>query len=845
MPIQQKLGWTLFFLLASLQVQAVLAVNEQASWTESEPTVNSPTELAADADWHPGSDNVASRGFTRSVLWLRLQWPPRGLEPEHRYLALPYPLLEHLAIFEAQPEGFRLLEERQHSSPHHLIPLSQLSPQTSELIIRAQSHTAMQVPLELWSGEDLQTRQNHEMLLWGIYFGILVGLMAYNGFVWYSVRDRSYGWYVGYLAGISGLMLAISGLGKWLLWGTGWGFHSSALITFTTLSCVCGLMFTRCFLAWGNHATPLGRILYWLAAALLVLGSIMVWLPQWSPPVAGSMSVVVFVAIMSSAWLAHRRGNPISLYFMIAWGFLALGSLLYVGNVFTLVPASLVTTHALQAGSALEAILLSLALAHRIKVEREEKLRVLALHHEATREIAQMRVDALEHSLHDPGTGMPNEALLRDRLDRWLAAESLRETSLGLIVVQFSRLKEVAPALGRAVTDNLFLGLVRDFNAVLREDGSAMEIDGKAGQFLAVLQFSTVAMVVKADEGQEALAFRLRKMLHPLEQHVPRGELAIARDYRAGIQWRPAGEPLAGGAKQSAAERLLHEATLALDKSCRDGPRISFHHPDLDARGLRRVKLQSALASAIEEHEFELHLQPQFCCQSDTLCGAEALIRWYHPEMGEISPGEFIPLAEETGMIDRVTRIVIEEVLVIQKLWQSRGIVLPVSVNLSVHDLMQPDLASWVINRANEQYVPMDLLVFEVTETAMSGNLEEVHRNLNQLAKAGSRIALDDFGTGYSSLTYLSRLPVHEIKIDRSFVSQMTYSHNDMRIVDNTIRLAAALQLETVAEGIEDQAILDMLKDLGCRRVQGFLLGRPMNLEAFNRLPEVVSARRD
>src|SRR5690606_10979054 len=209
--------------------------------------------------------------------------------------------------------------------------------------------------------------------------------------------------------------------------------------------------------------------------------------------------------------------------------------------------------------------------------------------------------------------------------------------------------------------------------------------------------------------------------------------------------------------------------------------------------------------------ELELYLQPPLACRGLRLTGAEVLLRWNSPRHGPVPTLEFIGMAEQAGLMSELTRYVICPTFRIQaRLWRA-GMNLSLSINLSAQNLMDPDLVRFIVETAEIENVPLTGVVFEVTETLMIENFGIVVDNLNRLASTGCSIALDDFGTGYSSLAYLSRLPIHELKIDNSFVRQMLASNSDYRIVENTVKLARALGIQTVAEGVEDAQTLGVL----------------------------------
>lgn len=209
------------------------------------------------------------------------------------------------------------------------------------------------------------------------------------------------------------------------------------------------------------------------------------------------------------------------------------------------------------------------------------------------------------------------------------------------------------------------------------------------------------------------------------------------------------------------------------------------------------------------------------------------LLRWHSPRFGTVPAGEVIEIAENAGLMDLLSRYVMTQACKTMQMLQDRELDITGSINLSVQNLTNNHFATFALAEIRKHDIPMKRIIFEVTETSMIHNMDAAIGSLLKIANSGCKIALDDFGTGYSSLAYLSRLPIHELKIDRCFISQMCSSQNDLGIVQNTLKLAHALSLETVAEGVEDVNTRELLGELGCDRLQGYLFARPMPLDTF------------
>ncbi len=280
------------------------------------------------------------------------------------------------------------------------------------------------------------------------------------------------------------------------------------------------------------------------------------------------------------------------------------------------------------------------------------------------------------------------------------------------------------------------------------------------------------------------------------------------------------------------------------------GAGFRFFHASMNQRVQRRRELQLELRQALDTNGLEVYYQPKFTLPERRLCGTEALLRWPHPRLGMVPPAEFIPVAEDTGLIIEVGAYVLREACRQNRLWQQAGDTVPVAVNLSAAQFARRDLAGLVTSILNETGLEPRLLELEITESVLLRNAKEALAVLSRLRELGIVIALDDFGTGYSSLSYLHRFPIDKIKIDRSFISELGLNASSADIVRIIISLARTLNLTVVAEGVETVAQLRDLERMGCDEVQGFYLEVPQPAAAITAMlaalqapPEDVAAR--
>ena len=277
----------------------------------------------------------------------------------------------------------------------------------------------------------------------------------------------------------------------------------------------------------------------------------------------------------------------------------------------------------------------------------------------------------------------------------------------------------------------------------------------------------------------------------------------------------------------------MRRSGAALGHARRSGNGLSFFRGGLDVESAQRISLMADLRRAIDRNELELFCQPKANVDTRHVHGAEALVRWHHPTRGLMTPGDFIKLAESTGMITPLTYWVLDAVLRQTYAWRKQGVSHPMSVNLSAHDFRDPRLLDRIGGALATWGTEPGLIDFELTESALMEDPEGALHTLAGLKRLDVSLTIDDYGTGYSSLSYLRRLPVDAIKIDQSFVREMITSKSSAMIVRSTIDLAHNLQLKVVAEGVEDERTFAALAELGCDMAQGYCISRPMPASAF------------
>ena len=445
-----------------------------------------------------------------------------------------------------------------------------------------------------------------------------------------------------------------------------------------------------------------------------------------------------------------------------------------------------------------------------LDLQRGDELGRLATAFKAMQQgIAERERQLAHNALHDALTGLPNRTLALERLGSAITAGR----PMALLYLGVANFRAVNESLGADGGDQALQQLSQRLQATLRPGDSLARIIGD--EFLLLLEHGDSESAVGiADKVQHVLLKPLRVASHD-----------FALDCRIGI----ASYPVDGHAP----EELLRRASIAMQDAASMPSHMQVYQRGRDAAQQRQIRLIRDLRHAPGKAELLLHYQPKLDIAAGHVRQAEALLRWQHPELGMISPGEFIPLAERTGSIQLLTAWVIEEVLRQLQKWSGRGLHMQVSLNISTEDLIDPQLPARVRALLTEYQVPAEQLIFEITESGVMLDPQLALQVLHDLRGCGICLSVDDFGTGYSSLAQLKRMPVQELKIDQSFIRDLDDDSEDSVIVRSTIEMSHSLGLKVVAEGVEFERSLQLLGRWKCDTAQGYLISRPLAADAF------------
>lgn len=421
---------------------------------------------------------------------------------------------------------------------------------------------------------------------------------------------------------------------------------------------------------------------------------------------------------------------------------------------------------------------------------------------------------AAHEATHDSVTGLPNRTLFIDRLQQATIAAKRDSSLLAVLILDMDRFKEVNDTLGHYNGDRLLKQVGLRLSAVIRESDTLARIGGDEFGF-----------ILPRFQGRDQIQKVAKKIKKSLTGTFTIEDLSIEVQASIGATFFPE--------HGSDADTLIQRADVAMYVAKKNKTGYALYTKDFDKHSPHRLTLMGELRQAINGNELILHYQPKVTSKTGKLHAVEALVRWNHPIHGLMPPGEFIPLAERTGLIEELTLWVLKSALRQGTLWNRQKRAIGVAVNVSALSLLNPEFSEILTGLLTACNFPAKLLFMEITETSIMVDPERSLTILHRIHQKGVKLSIDDFGTGYSSLAYLKKLPVSELKIDKSFVTDMLTNDSDATIVNATIQLGHNLGLQVVAEGVENQETFNALRAMGCDLQQGFFISKPIPAEAI------------
>jgi diguanylate cyclase (GGDEF)-like protein len=431
---------------------------------------------------------------------------------------------------------------------------------------------------------------------------------------------------------------------------------------------------------------------------------------------------------------------------------------------------------------------------------------------------------------YDSQTGLPNQALFYDRIKQSVDRSHREGRLTAILVVDFDLHALVNASFSNTSANEMYVSLSNQLSSIFRKTDSISLINSTVDDEWTVsrLERDEFGILIADIEDRKVIPWVVKRLFDTMNQPMTFNDKQITVNCKVGVSIFPE--------DANSPEELISHAYTAKSFAKKDFFGYQFFDPEMQNSSMKQLQLEADIRNAIENDEWELYYQPKMDLATGQIKGVEALIRWRHPQRGLLAPFEFIDLAEERGLITEIGEWVIRTACKQVKIWTDNGFDIKVAVNLSAIQLKQNDFSNLVLQIIEETDIKYKSLELEITETILMDNFELAVNTLNRLHCRGVHISMDDFGTGYSSLGYLKRLPINTLKIDRIFIKDIMDDDSDRNIVSSVISMAHGLGLLVIAEGVETQAQYDLLKDLSCDEIQGYLLSKPVPPDSLTML---------
>lgn len=775
---------------------------------------------------------TANFGYTTNTHWYHIQVAPSAMNVTQRLLEIDYPLLDHIEFYKVRngeirnrvttgdhyPFSSRALKHRTFVFPVSIGPMA-----PTDIYLRVTTSGSHQLPLILWEPESFFVSNEKDMVGRSIFYGMFLIIIILNGFLFIALREIGYLYYMLTSAILMVAMASLFGVAFQYLYPEYPQINERVTLASSALIALIFSLFARSLLNIGGKFSAAVRplnLLVFLTAANVLLSLFVPY--DISTRLSVSMAFANGIVMVTLAMIMIIRGDRSAHFFIESWGLLVAGTMIWLLNLFGVLPSNYWTQHSIEIGAIGQSILLTFALVYRFNQEREQRIGEQKARLKAMEERKNLEMNLLDQANHHVLTDLPGRNLLESALKLSIQnVDAGAEKSLALVLLHFRGFDDINKTLGHQNADKLLFQLARRMNDIILElpDSVVIELDNERRHGAAHVEGVSFACAFHPKR-QEDLIEQLEALIEGICQPIEFMGLGLDIRMVGGCSLYPD--------NSHNAETLLRHAFIAFDQSESGVNHVAIYSESINPYSERRLTLMTDLRRAIDEDKLNLNFQPQISTANGEVCGFEALLRWTHPEHGFIPPDEFIPVAEQTGLIKPLTHWVIDKSLGFCRQLRDADVHATMSINISAINLQEKDFIGNIEKLLDRHSIEPGQITLEVTETATMINPKESLSALRTLHNAGIRLAIDDFGTGHSSLSYIRKLPVDEIKIDKSFVMEMASNEGDATIVKMAIAMCQSLGFEVVAEGVENSETCDLLKAMGCDIMQGFHLGKPM-----------------
>ncbi|MCK5873502.1 MAG: EAL domain-containing protein [Alcanivoracaceae bacterium] len=774
------------------------------------------------SNWLPVNGPI-NAGYTDQGHWYQIRLHNPGTTELPRLLEISYPLLDHIELYvsrdgslvssyitgDALPFHERPLEHRNFIFPIMIPAGDQL-----QLYLRIQTAGALQVPMTLWEERTFHSESEKGLAGRSIFYGILIVMAGFNLFLFFSLRERTYLQYVMVVVPMLLLMTSMHGVSFQYVYPDWPRVHEKIILIIVPVTLIVLSLFTMGFfdLRQTRPAWHRGFQIMVALAAACVAGAF--FLPYGiSTRLSVFLALPVCIANISAGMLFWRGGEMSARLFSLGWFSLLGASVLMLLNKIGVLPSMFITEHGVPLGASTQALLFSFALASRFNQERDARIQAVRAQQKAQEQF-------LYAASHNEVTRLPNQVLFEQVVSK--GVDSGHAGEYGICVLQLRHFGDVRKTLGHEHINVLQCEIANRLNQALSGHHGIMLLDQEqtANSYAAHLEGGRFAFAALTSQRQsliELVQALSRTMAEPITFHG----LQLEFGFLFGIAMRD---------KQQTIPALIREASIAFEQADQKRDGICVYRASMSPYSTRRLDLMTDLRFAIEQDALTSHFQPRISLKDSSLQRFEALVRWHHPEHGDISPAEFIPLAEKTGLISPLTRWMLDHALQFLQLLRANGCEAGVSINISASSLLEPEFLDQLQTLMQEHGAhPADLML-EITDSGFSGSSHDglIRQMLEDLHKLGIQLALDNFGSSHHTLAEIRDLPLNEVLISREFIQRMSEHSEDATIVRSTVEMCHQLEFSTVATGVEDAATIKALQQTGCGSAQGYHISRPL-----------------
>ncbi|UZE95674.1 EAL domain-containing protein [Alkalimarinus alittae] len=792
----------------ALNVDLILASEDSIAWTEV-------------------YGEIANFGYTDSPYWFKFTVSNPSNVDIDKLLEVSYLQLDYIDFYEIKngevvntyqtgdryPFSKRLIDH-----PYFLFPANLPAKSSTEYLLRVQTGGTVQLPAHLWDSQSFFVEIGKEDQIHAIFYGILAVLALFNFFIYLALREKTYLYYSMATFGYAFFFAAMRGKTFQVLFPSLPEIHNQSILIVIPFTMLFSALFARSFLSLKDYSKLLDqctKVIAALAFACMV-GSFFLSYAD-SVRISVLLSIPSYLILLAIGPIVWAKGAHLARYYTIAWGLLTAGTAMTSLNKAGVIPNSFISEYGMQIGSALEAILLTIALAERLYREREDKLTAQDSTIREHKERLQTEIKLVNQALHHPITQLPNRACFE-----MLISDSIRRRNEGrfaVCLINLTRFHEINKTLGHNNADLLIEEAASLINKTVQKLPGIQIAEIKDSDSFYAFSFEGATFGILIDiEHSEQVRESANEIIKNLYQPIEFKGMMLELDPAIGVSTFPE--------NGREASTLIRHANVALETAEKSDRKLDYYQPEQDRYNARRLTLMSELKQAISNNQLSLYFQPKINLSTNTVTGLEALIRWHHQRFGFVRPDEFIPIAEQTGIIKPLTRWVVKEALRVQHELLSEGYDIDISINISAKNLREEDFVSFISEALTNNKKPK--ITIELTETSMMEDPLKALQVLEDLSQTGVRLSIDDFGTGYSSLAYIKKLPANEIKIDKSLIFDLTSNKGDQVIIKTTIEMCHQLGFTLVAEGVESQRVVDILKDLNCDIIQGYYISPPL-----------------